>query len=104
MLLSRDLLSTSLFIDFYEIKTRDKLDKASVEKERDKFIHELSVLLKSHDRFIARAIMANTLSAIPVFFNDHKEVMDYVRYSLDKCTDMAEKKACNKIIRQMIID
>ena len=104
LLLSKDLLSTSLFIDFYEIKTRDKVDKASVEKERDKFIHELSVFLKNHDRFIARAIMANTLSAIPVFFNDHKEVMDYVRYSLDKCTDMAEKKACNKIIRQMMID
>lgn len=104
LLLSKDLLSTSLFIDFYEIRTSDKVDKDSVEEERDKFIHGLSEFLKNHDRFIARAVMANTLSAIPVFFDDHKEVMDYVRYSLDKCTDMAEKKACNKIIRQMMID
>ncbi len=104
LLLSKDLLSTSLFIDFYEIKTNKKVKQSHVDKEAEKLIKELSDFMESHDRFIGRAVMASTLSAIPVFFKDHKEVMEYVRYSLEKCTDRAEKIACNKIINDMITE
>jgi len=46
--------------------------------------------------------MANTMNKLPVFFKDHKEVMDYVRYSLERCSDIHEKIACIEIIRDIM--
>ena len=46
--------------------------------------------------------MANTLNKLPVFFKNHSEVMDYVLYSLNKCSDLAEKYACIEIINEMM--
>ena len=102
LLLSRDLLSSSLFIDFHEVKDDKKVDKDMLDQEVDKLINDVAEFMEGHDRLLGRAVMANTLSVIPVFFNSHKEVMDYVRYSLEKCNDKAEKTACNIIIREMI--
>lgn len=102
LLLCRDLLSNSLFIDFYEIKSAAVVSGETAVEEADKLIAELTKLFNDHDRMVTRAVMANTLNKMPVFFRDHKEVMDYVRYSLEKCTDLAEKKACMDIIGEIM--
>ena len=54
------------------------------------------------DRVISRAIMANTMNKMPVFFKDHKEVMDYVCYSMERCSDIHEKAACVEIISALM--
>ena len=102
LLIIKDLHSASKFIDL-DNKSSDKpVDKEELRQEIDKLIKELDERFKGSDRMITRAIMANTMNKIPVFFNNHTEVMDYVLYSLNKCTDMAEKYAAMEIIYSMM--
>ncbi len=102
LLLAKDLLSNSLFIDFYEIKSHLPVSKPKAEEEADRLIEELTRLFEQCDRRTVRAVMANLLDKLPVFFDGHKEVMDYVRDAMEKCTDPAEKAACVEIILDMI--
>ncbi len=102
LLLARDLLSNSLFIDFYEIKSRLPVSAAGAEEAADGLVGELKELFGQCDRIVGRAVMANTMSKLPVFFQNHKEVMDYVLYALEKCSDSAEKAACRDIIAEII--
>lgn len=98
LLLSKNLLSGSLFIDLHKVESDKVVDKEMLQREIDKFLEDVEKKFKNSDRMIIRAIMANTIKRIPVFFNNHTEVMDYVLYSLNKCTDAAEKYACIEII------
>jgi hypothetical protein len=102
LLLSKDLLSNSLFIDFYEIKSNAPVGEEKLAEEAGRLLKELAKLFEDSDRMVSRAVMANTLNKIPVFFGNHKEVMDYVLYSLEKCSDLAEKAACIDIIRDIM--
>jgi hypothetical protein len=95
---SRDLLSYSLFINLEGEKEDETVDEDMVEREIKALEEELTVLFSEHDRVISRAVMANTINKMPVFFKDHKEVMDYVRYSIERCSDSYEKAACVEII------
>ncbi len=104
LLLTRDLLSNSLFIDFYELKSNAPVSEEKLQEETDRLLRELSQLFEDSDRMVSRAVMANTLNKIPVFFENHKEVMDYVLYSLEKCSDPAEKAACIDIISDMMLE
>lgn len=103
LLTSKDLLSASIFIDLKKEKEVKLVDKDKIQKEIDKLIEDLDNKFKNTDRMIVRAIMANTINRLPVFFKNHTEVMDYVLYSLNKCTDKAEKYACKDIINDMMI-
>lgn len=99
---TRDLLSNSLFIDFEEKTVSTVVDEARIEKEANALENELKELFAGHDRMISRAVMANTINKVPVFFKNHKEVMDYVIYSLERCSDRYEKAACAEIINELI--
>lgn len=102
LLRSQKLLSNSLFIDLDEIQRESIVDEALLEAETKALVHELEELFGNQDKIVSRAIMANTLSKMPVFFKDHKEVMDYVRYSIERCSDVYEKAACIEIINEIM--
>lgn len=102
LLRTKDLLSNSLFIDWNEENNINKVTEEVVKNEATQLEGELTALFAEQDRVVARAVMANTLSKIPVFFQDHKEVMEYVRYSIERCTDLYEKTACVEIIRDIM--
>lgn len=102
LLNANDLLSDSIFIDLHRNKKIDTVDKESFQIKIDKLIKELSDKFNNCDRMIVRAIMANTIDKLPVFFNNHSEVKDYVLYSLTKCTDKAEKYASLEIINEIM--
>lgn len=103
LLLSKDLFSGSVFIDLKK-KSNALVDSKKIQTEIDKLKEDLSNKFNDSDRMIMRAIMANTINRLPVFFKDHTEVMNYVLYSLDKCRDIAEKYACMEIINSMMED
>lgn len=99
LLLCKNLLSGSHFVDLEKTISDEVIDMEGLKKEVDKLIMELTDRFKSTDRMITRAIMANTMELIPVYFNTHTEVMEYVLYSLNRCTDIAEKYASMEIIQ-----
>jgi hypothetical protein len=101
---TQGLLSSSLFIDFDEKTEATIVNEARIAKEAAKLGNELMNLFSGHDRMISRAVMANTIDKIPIFFKDHKEVMDYVLYSLERCTDSCEKIACIEIINDIMAE
>lgn len=102
LLISKDLHSGSLFIDINNSSSEEYVGKEEISKEIDKLIKELEVKFQGSDRIITRAIMAATMNKMPVFFNTHTEIMEYVLYSLNKCTDIAEKYASIEIINNMM--
>lgn len=103
LLISKDLFSGSIFIEL-DKKSEEIVNIDRIRKELDKLEEDLSNKFKDTGRMIMRAIMAKTMNKLPVFFNNHTEVMDYVLYSLNKCTDLAEKYACMEIIESMMED
>ncbi|NLJ95962.1 MAG: hypothetical protein GX321_02315 [Clostridiales bacterium] len=104
LLTSKDLLSGSVFIDLRKNRQVETVNKEKIQKEIDKLIEDFDNKFKKVDRMIVRAIMANTINRLPVFFKNHTEVMDYVLYSLSSCTDKAEKYACKEIINYIMAD
>ncbi len=96
------LLSNSLFVEMNENKEDGIVEEERIKQEAEALEQELKMIFDSNDRMIGRAIMANTISRIPVFFKNHTEVMDYVRYSLQRCSDQYEKAACIEIINKIM--
>jgi len=99
---SGKLLSNSLFIDLEGEKEEVTVEEEMVEKEAKLLEDELSILFAEHDRVISRAVIANTINKMPVFFKNHTEVMEYIHYSLERCSDSYEKAACVEIINAIM--
>jgi len=102
MLRTKDLLSNSLFIEWNEIRADKSVDEKVVAEVANHLEGELSALFAEHDRVVSRAVMANTLNKMPVFFKDHNEVMKYIHYCLERCNDSYEKAACVEIISDIM--
>ncbi|MHB8130030.1 MAG: hypothetical protein ACYDEX_13635 [Mobilitalea sp.] len=104
LLRAQKLLSNSMFINLEGEKEEETVDEDMVEKETKALIDELTLLFAEHDKVICRAVIANTINKMPVFFKDHKEVMDYVCYSFERCSDTFEKAACVEIINAIMAE
>jgi hypothetical protein len=100
---SQDLLSNSLFIDLEAKEDVTIVDEDHITSEAAVLEKELKDLFAAQDRMVSRAVMANTINRLPVFFGSHKEVMDYVIYSLERCTDRFEKAASYEIINGIMV-
>lgn len=66
---------------------------------RDALLADLAESLENGSRLRNRAVMAAVLRELPVFFNNHTEVMNYVRNVLDSCRDEKEKKISLDLLR-----
>lgn len=99
VLLSEKLLSSSLFIDLEKVDKEEKVQEEDITKTQDEVLSELSSLFSESERAVTRAIMANTLSKLPVFFKNQSEMKEYIESSLEQCQDQAEKTACIHIIQ-----
>lgn len=99
---SQKLNSDSIFIDLDLIYEEGKVDELLINKEYNELKEQLSAAFDSLDRMVCRAIMANTLNKMPVFFSNRTEVMDYVRYTIEHCFDMHEKAASYEIINKIM--
>ena len=71
-------------------------------KISDELTVEIKEHLKKSSRMVRRAIMANTIDKLPVFFNSPQEVAEYVTMSLEQCDDEAEKYASKQLIMEMM--
>ncbi len=51
---------------------------------------------------VNRGIMASTLSVLPVFFNNLKDVEEYITQSLRNCSDRSELIAAISLLSDII--
>lgn len=102
LLLTKKLQSESIFIELDDELNDNILDDNMILAEMDKLEEDLTKLFFENDKMIVRGIMANILGTMPVFFDTHTQVMEYIRYSLARCTDPYEKAACVEVIREIM--
>lgn len=92
------LCNTSVFIDIHNEQESFPVDALYIEHQTDKLIEELMGLFKENPQCINRAVMASTLSRMPVFFNNSDEVMEYINTSLEQCRNSEEKTVAMKLL------
>jgi hypothetical protein len=92
------LLSSSLYADIGD-GSEENVDEAVVEKKYEELAGKLEEVFKNGTKELNHARQAAVLSTLPVFFNSHSEVMEYVRKSLSSCSNIHEKNvAVSKIL------
>ncbi len=84
------LLSSSVYADIGE-GFEENVDEARVEKKYEELAAKLDEAFKNGTKALNHARQAAVLSTLPVFFNSHNEVMEYVRKSLSSCSNIHEK-------------
>lgn len=98
----RLLLSTSSFMSLereeQELRT---VDAAELDRVCGEFAAELGASWEGQPRLVVRAVMAQILSSLPIFFGSLEEVERYIRGCLDSCADETEKAVSVNLIRQM---
>lgn len=80
-----------------------ELPEGYLEQVKSKFITEIKEVFSNGSRQRNRAVMAAVLKELPVYFNSHTEVMDYVRSSLEQCHDEGEKKISIELLRSCYV-
>lgn len=96
------LNSNSVFAEVNGTIDETKVTAEMAEEAAENLICEVKELFNNSSRMVRRAIMANTLEKMPVFFKTSQEVADYVMASLIQCNDEAEKYASKQLILEMI--
>lgn len=97
------LISTSgTFVEFEEKKQEEIADDAYILEQIGNLLAKLKEQFSRNEICITRAVIAATISKFPVFFMSSKEVEEYVRESLERCTDEAERQASMNIIASIM--
>lgn len=91
------LNSSSAYATLTENVAEEK--QGYLKQVKDVFLSDIHEVLEKGSRVRNRAVMAAVLRELPVFFNNHTEVMNYVRNSLDGCRDEKEKKISVELLR-----
>ena len=92
------LNSDSMFVKLDKVENNDVVDEAYLENQKEQLINDYRELFKDTDKMITRAVMAQALSELPIFFNNISELQDYIYNTLSICNDKAGKLACIEII------
>ena len=97
LLMAQRLSSGSAYASLEEEKAVE--EEGYLQKVKDAFLIDIKNALENGSRVQNRAVMAAVLRELPVFFNNHTEVMNYVRNALDGCRDEKEKKISVDLLR-----
>lgn len=96
------LMSGSAFVSLRQNRESRNVSQEDVKKAADDFFASVGPILSSCQKPVTRAIMAATLSCLPVFFHSPDELQAYIQDSLSCCTDLAEKEACMDLLIQLM--
>lgn len=98
------LLSGSLFVDIDNISVYNSSPCSAeyIIELKDRLIEEFGKIFAANDKAFNRAVMAKTLSGMPVFFNSKQEIKDYLESSLAHCSNESELKACYMVIKDLM--
>lgn len=98
------LLSGSPFVELDREEETELLDEETFQAEERNLFDQLEELFAGMPRAVIRAVMARTLSSLPVCFNSIGEVEAYVANSLGSCADLGEKTVSMDLIRSIMLE
>ncbi len=84
------LRSGSLFADLTVPPEEEPVTEEYLAEMTDRLIADFMEAFAGQSRTVRRAVMAETLSLLPVFFNGRQEVLAYLQNALESCSDVAE--------------
>lgn len=70
----------------------------------EELIETLDTLFKKQMQPVRRAVMAEVLAQLPVFFNNTEEIQSYINVSLMQCNDAAEQAAVIEVFKMIMSD
>lgn len=95
------LVSGSLFMSVEEEEVHSQeANRQWIDAQARDLCGELDSLFAGMQKAVVRAIMAKVLSGLPMVFQDRLEVEEYIRTSLESCTDFAEREASMELLEQ----
>ena len=97
------LISSSIFADLEEKGTEEKVTEQMADEAAAELISDCKAFFSGKSRMIRRAVMANTIGKMPVFFKNAQEIADYVMDCLSQCKDEAEKYASKQLLIDMMV-
>ncbi len=96
------LQSGSYFVEFDNHKDTAIAGEDYTLEKYNELCDKLKGFFTQHNKLVNRAVMANILACLPVFFNNVEDIQNYVYNSINGCSDLAEKKACVEIFATMM--
>ncbi len=96
------LMSSSIFVDLDKKEISDKVEDTEIEFVTKQLVEELSELFRRNTKLVSRAVMAATMTKMPMFFQSTEEVKNYIKNSLEQCSDSSEKNASMKILSDLM--
>lgn len=96
------IAASGTFVEFDEEKEEEVADEAYILEETQKLLEKLKVQFAENEMCVNRAVIAATISKFPVFFTSSKEVEEYIRESLERCQDDAERQASMNVIQAIM--
>ena len=93
-----------MFIDIHQDRKDYKVTSDYIEHQLRHFVNDLSDLFKNSPQCLNRAVMAAILSKLPVFFNNSKEVQEYIEHSLSQCQNEAEKSIAKQLLCSLMTE
>ena len=96
------LSSNSIFIKLEDVPSDGDIKDGYIQKTYEDLVTEFDVLFDKVPVIIRRAVMSNVMANMPNFFKNIDELQSYINVSLSQCNDVAERRACVSLIKQII--
>lgn len=96
------LVSGSIFVEFDTETNNEEADIEYIDEKFETLKNDFTNFFKDNKKIVNRAVMAQVLSALPIFFNNVDEIKDYIIQSISQCSDNAEKLACYEIFHSLM--
>lgn len=97
------LFSDSPFAELNEEPEDEIAGRDLVERAAERLFAQWGRLFQMCGKPVTRAVMARVLSSLPVFFKSIDEVMEYIKDSMECCTDIKEKGTSMELIRELMV-
>lgn len=92
------LCNNSVFIDIHKEEMQEQVTEELLGQKIESVLTEMDELMKQQPQCLNRAVMANVLSILPVFFSNSNEVLEYAKSSLEQCKNIEEKTVAMRLL------
>lgn len=84
------LRSDSIFAALRKEENGKLVTEEKLAEVTENLIRDFAEGFERQGRMLRRAVMASVLNKMPVFFNSRQETMEYIRHTLESCTNPVE--------------